>query len=483
MAEGFLGGLGDFVTGGGVYSDPKAINPTYGVPEGDVRQAAINQLGQMSALLLAAGQPMEGSQRAQLLSQIGGTGNQFNTNLYNAAQRRLMTGQMQEKQRETEELNVLRDLQQKDPEGLAKRLGPNYTAEIVKSMPAGSLRDIVKSVTVAQLSRDPLQQQANALNIMKTQRELNTPIRQEIGGKLYEYNEGAKEWKLVAAGNPPGGLEGESQALILRGMRDPAFVETPEYSIAYSRLYGPKTEIRNGEVVQIQPSIPSGVVQPRVAATAMPSAPPAPAPAPQQGQATPPAVVQPPTGGETRTITTPGGGSVSVTSTQPRALSAAEITLKSEAETNIQGLRLAESALRQALQLSPKAYAGPFASERGAIAGATNVDSATAVATRQFNNIMTEQALAQLRPIFGGSPTEGERKVLLENQSRANISRPEREAILERAIETVQARLRNAEKTLSEVSRGEYGRVQPSGSSVPPAASAPPLPPGFQVVR
>jgi hypothetical protein len=285
MAEGFLGGLGDFVTGGGVYSDPKAINPTYGVPEGDVRQAAINQLGQMSALLLAAGQPMEGSQRAQLLSQIGGTGNQFNTNLYNAAQRRLMTSQMQEKQRETEELNVLRDLQQKDPEGLAKRLGPNYTAEIVKSMPAGSLRDIVKSVTVAQLSRDPIQQQAAALSAMKTQRELNTPVRQEIGGKLYEYDEGAKKWNLVAAGNPPGGLEGEYNANILRGMREPSFVETPEYSIAYSRLYDPKTEIRNGEVVQIQPSIPKGVVAPRFANTAG-AAPPA--PAPQQGQATPP---------------------------------------------------------------------------------------------------------------------------------------------------------------------------------------------------
>jgi hypothetical protein len=483
MAEGFLGGLGDFVTGGGVYSDPKAINPTYGVPEGDVRQAAINQLGQMSALLLAAGQPMEGSQRAQLLSQIGGTGNQFNTNLYNAAQRRLMTSQMQEKQRETEELNVLRDLQQKDPEGLAKRLGPNYTAEIVKSMPAGSLRDIVKSVTVAQLSRDPIQQQAAALSAMKTQRELNTPVRQEIGGKLYEYDEGAKKWNLVAAGNPPGGLEGESQALILRGMRDPAFVETPEYSIAYSRLYGPKTEIRNGEVVQIQPSIPSGVVQPRVAATAMPSAPQAPAPAPQQGQATPPAVVQPPTGGETRTITTPGGGSVSVTSTQPRALSAAEMGLKSETEASLQGLRAAESSLREALTISPQAYAGPLASQRGAAAGVTNVDPSSAVATRQFNNIMTEQALSQLRAIFGGNPTEGERKILLDIQAGANMSRPEREALLRRAIETVQTRVRDTERRLSEVSRGEYGRVQSSGSGVPPSASAPPLPPGFQVVR
>jgi len=476
MAEGFLGGLsgfGDFLTGGGVYADPKNINPTYGVPEGDVRQAALNQLGQISALLLAAGQPMEGSQRAQLLAQIGGTGGQFNTNLYNAAQRRLMTSQMQQQQSDIEELNVLRDLQKKDPEGLAKRLGPQYTADIVRSLPVNSLRDVVKSVNIAQLSRDPIQQQAAALSAMKTQRELEQPLTREVGGALVQWNEKEKRWDRVAQGNPPGGLEGESQAIILRGMQNPSVVETPEYSIAYSRLYGPRTEIRNGEVVQIQPSVPAGVVAPRVAGAVQAATPTA--------TTAPPAAA--PSGGETRTITTPGGGSVSVTSTQPRSLSAAEITLKSEAETNIQGLRLAEKSLREALALSPKAYAGPLAAERGAFAGATNVDSPSAVATRQFNNIMTEQALAQLRPIFGGSPTEGERKVLLENQSRANISRPEREAILERAIETVQARLRNAEKTLSEVSRGEYGRVQQGGPAASGGPSFPPLPPGFEVIR
>jgi hypothetical protein len=151
MAEGFLGGLsgfGDFLTGGGVYADPKNINPTYGVPEGDVRQAAINQLGQISALLLAAGQPMEGSQRAQLLAQIGGTGSQFNTNLYNASQRRLMTAQMQEKQRDIEELNAIRDLQQKDPEGFAKRIGGGVTAEMIRTFSPADLRDITKKITI-----------------------------------------------------------------------------------------------------------------------------------------------------------------------------------------------------------------------------------------------------------------------------------------------------------------------------------------------
>ena len=65
MADGLLGGIGDFFLGGGRYADPNAINPQYGVPEADVRQAGINTLANVSALLLAAGQPMSGQQRAQ----------------------------------------------------------------------------------------------------------------------------------------------------------------------------------------------------------------------------------------------------------------------------------------------------------------------------------------------------------------------------------------------------------------------------------
>jgi hypothetical protein len=157
MAEGFLGGFGDFLTGGGIYSDPKAINPTYGVPEGDVRQAAINQLSQLSALALAAGQPMEGAQRAQLLAQMGQTGGQFNTNLYNAAQRRLMTSQMQQQQRDIEELGAIRDLQQKDPEGLAKRMGGNITAEMVRTFSPTDLREVLKQITIKRATIEPTQ--------------------------------------------------------------------------------------------------------------------------------------------------------------------------------------------------------------------------------------------------------------------------------------------------------------------------------------
>lgn len=71
MADGLLGGIGDFFLGGGRYADPNAINQQFGVPEADVRQAGINTLANVSALLLAAGQPMTGQQRAQLLAGVG----------------------------------------------------------------------------------------------------------------------------------------------------------------------------------------------------------------------------------------------------------------------------------------------------------------------------------------------------------------------------------------------------------------------------
>ena len=78
MADGILDGIsnavsgaGDFFLNRGRYADPNAMNAQFGVPEQDVRQAGINTLANVSALLLAAGQPMTGAQRAQLLSGIG----------------------------------------------------------------------------------------------------------------------------------------------------------------------------------------------------------------------------------------------------------------------------------------------------------------------------------------------------------------------------------------------------------------------------
>lgn len=153
MADGLLGGFSDFLLGGGKYADPNAINPQYGVPESDVRQAGINTLANVSALLLAAGQPMTGAQRAQVLAQLGPAFGGMNTDLYKAAQTRLMTAQNRSAQEELAELDVMRKKKAEDPEGLAKAMGVNV--DLVKAMSTKSLVDMAKQITIKRATVEP----------------------------------------------------------------------------------------------------------------------------------------------------------------------------------------------------------------------------------------------------------------------------------------------------------------------------------------
>lgn len=473
-------GLMDFFTGG----DPEQmaqIDPRYGVPRSDVRDAGINTLANVSALLLAAGQPIMPEQRAQLLSRLGSAAGGFNTDLYNASQRRLMGAQMDQRRAEADETRRIGELM-RDPAAFRQATGYDLTQ--FAGMRASDVSQAMRQIRTQQLTRDPYQSELTMLQVQDARRRAGMPITQEVGGVLYNYDEQARRWVPQTAPRPQGGLEGEAQSVVLQGMRNPAIVNTPEYAVAFTRLYGPRTEIRNGEVVTIQPEVPVGVPRPSPRAMEAAAAPPAAAtgaPAPQAAAGAPQAPAAP--GGETRTVTTPGGGQVSITSTQPRALTPAEVQLREETETNLQNLRSAEGSLREALRLSPQAYAGPLAAQRGAAVGTLNIDPATAAATRQFGAIMTEQALSQLRSIFGGNPTEGERRILIDMQASVNMSRAEREALLNRAIEAVQNRQRGTERRLGEVVRGEFGRVQPGYATPPPAArQVPALPPGFEAI-
>lgn len=78
------------------------INPTYGVPQQFVRDSAINALGQVGGLLMAAGQPVDPAVRAQMLAQIGGVGSAIGTDIYKAAQSRLMGAQYQQQMADIE---------------------------------------------------------------------------------------------------------------------------------------------------------------------------------------------------------------------------------------------------------------------------------------------------------------------------------------------------------------------------------------------
>lgn len=167
MADGIFDGIsnavsgaGDFFLNRGRYADPNAINAQYGVPESDVRQAGINTLANVSSLLLAAGQPMTGQQRAQLLAGIGPALGGMQTDIFKASQARLMTAQQREKMDEMKEIQAINERRRTDPAALARSMG--LSEDLVKTMGARTLRDIAKQITIKRASVSPAQQAASA---------------------------------------------------------------------------------------------------------------------------------------------------------------------------------------------------------------------------------------------------------------------------------------------------------------------------------
>jgi len=155
-----FGGASDFLLNRGRYAEPGAMNAQYGAPEADVRQAGINTLANVSALLLAAGQPMTGAQRGQMLAQIGPAMGGMTTDLFKASQARLMTTQQREKMTELQEIQAINERRKNDPAGLARAMG--VTEDLVKTMDGRTLRDIAKQVTIKRASVSPAQQAAQA---------------------------------------------------------------------------------------------------------------------------------------------------------------------------------------------------------------------------------------------------------------------------------------------------------------------------------
>ncbi len=79
-----------------------------------------------------------------------------------------------------------------------------------------------------------------------------------------------------------------------------------------------------------------------------------------------------------------------------------------------------------------------------------------AAATTEMSNAVTEQALNQLKAIFGGMPSEGERQILLSLQALPSYMPQEQKAILQRAQEAVQRRLAFNKLKAQSIQTGDY---------------------------
>jgi hypothetical protein len=140
--------------------------------------------------------------------------------------------------------------------------------------------------------------------------------------------------------------------------------------------------------------------------------------------------------------------------------------------------------LRQAKELSAKAYAGPLAGLRGQVTGTFGSESGQA--TTEYNNLVTTNALAQLKSIFGAAPTEGERKILLDIQGSANLPHELRLKVLDRGIALAEKRLAFNQQRAAELRGGDFYKspdkrgqgssgTSPQGSSqLRSSVSAPP---------
>jgi hypothetical protein len=119
--------------------------------------------------------------------------------------------------------------------------------------------------------------------------------------------------------------------------------------------------------------------------------------------------------------------------------------------------------LTKAKELSAKSYEGAGASQRAWLMsqfGDTDANN-----TREYDNILKEQALGQLKTIFGGAPTEGERAILLEIQGSSNQPIEVRNRIIDRAIQLVKNKIKFNQDRAQELRSGTYYKPDTSNGS------------------
>jgi hypothetical protein len=116
------------------------------------------------------------------------------------------------------------------------------------------------------------------------------------------------------------------------------------------------------------------------------------------------------------------------------------------------------SALDSAIGKSEDANSGWLAGARATIGNNlpdimvpdTISSPESSAATTDYDNAVVGQALGQLKAIFGGAPTEGERAILLQLQGSSNLPKPVRDSILKRAKALAEKRLEfNRERATS----------------------------------
>lgn len=83
-------------------------------------------------------------------------------------------------------------------------------------------------------------------------------------------------------------------------------------------------------------------------------------------------------------------------------------------------------------------------------------DDAKGEATTELQNVVLNQALANLKATFGAAPTEGERKILVDLQASIDKTPAERKTIIERAIAAAERRMQFNQQRVDELRGGSF---------------------------
>lgn len=148
---------------------------------------------------------------------------------------------------------------------------------------------------------------------------------------------------------------------------------------------------------------------------------------------------------------------------QASKLTPPELKLKEETEDAISSGHQALQALKKALIVNPKTFTGSLGDMAQKYAlGVVNPNHPQLQATEELENLLGTQALASLKTLVGGNPTEGERKVIMDLQGISSKSIPVRKGIIESAIKATEARIARNKQRLQEVSSGAYRETTPT---------------------
>jgi hypothetical protein len=142
---------------------------------------------------------------------------------------------------------------------------------------------------------------------------------------------------------------------------------------------------------------------------------------------------------------------------QAAKLTPTEIKIKNDLEDRVNSGSNALPMLKRALELNSNSFDNSTVDTvRRKALEVIGSNDPKLVNTKEMENLLSSQGIGQLKSTFGGNPTEGERKALLDLQGMGAKSKDERAVIIKNAVNLAIRRLEQNKNRLNEISSGKY---------------------------